>query len=165
MTHAFRISDTFTKKKKKGEEQEGANRIRNPARKEPKYSNTGSLAYGEQDHTSEEIAFDPDHLEVCIRISYCHPKSILISNVEGVPECDWSYCWYSRVPHCSAASRIPVDPLLADQEQEEDALIQCNSAIGTSSVPNNQCLTGPLLSREMGPAEGFQSLPVCEGVG
>ena len=64
VTHAFRISDTFTKKKKKGEEQEGANRIRNPARKEPKYSNTGSLAYGEQDHTSEEIAFDPDHLEV-----------------------------------------------------------------------------------------------------
>ena len=89
----------------------------------------------------------------------------MISNVEGVPECDWSYCWDSSVPHCPAASRIPLDPLLADQEQEEDALIQCNSAIGTSCVPNNQCLTGPLLSREMGPAEGFQSLPVCEGVG
>ena len=64
MTHAFRISDTFTKKKKKGEEEENVNRIRNPERKEPKYSNTGSLAYAEQDHTSEEIAFDPDHLEV-----------------------------------------------------------------------------------------------------
>ena len=63
VTHAFRISDTFTKKKKnKVEEKE--NRIRNPARKEPKYSSTGSLAYDEQDHESEEITFDPDHLEV-----------------------------------------------------------------------------------------------------
>ena len=64
VTHAFRISDTFTKKKKKGEEEENGNRIRNPERKEPKYSSTGSLAYDEQDHESEEITFDPDHLEV-----------------------------------------------------------------------------------------------------
>ena len=65
VTHAFRISDTFTKKKKnKEEEQENKNRIRNPARKEPKYSSTGSLAYDEQDHESEELLFDPDHLEV-----------------------------------------------------------------------------------------------------
>ena len=63
VTHAFRISDTFTKKKKnKVEEKE--NGIRSPARKEPKYSSTGSLAYDEQDHESEEITFDPDHLEV-----------------------------------------------------------------------------------------------------
>ena len=84
----------------------------------------------------------------------------MIFNVEGVPQCDWSYCWDSRLPHCPAASCVPLDPLLADQEQEEDALVQRNSAIGTSPVPNNQCLTGPFLSREMGPAEGFQSLPV-----
>ena len=65
VTHAFRISDTFTKKKKNKEEEQGnENRIRNPARKEPKYSSTGSLAYDEQDHESEEITFDPDHLEV-----------------------------------------------------------------------------------------------------
>ena len=65
VTHAFRISDTFTKKKKnKVEEKENENGIRNPARKEPKYSSTGSLAYDEQDHESEEITFDPDHLEV-----------------------------------------------------------------------------------------------------
>ena len=64
VTHAFRISDTFTKKKNKEEEQGNENRIRNPARKEPKYSSTGSLAYDKQDHESEEITFDPDHLEV-----------------------------------------------------------------------------------------------------
>ena len=87
------------------------------------------------------------------------------SDFEGLPECDRTHCWDRCVPHRPAAPRVPLDSLLANQEQEEDALIQRNSAIGTSSVPNNQCLTGPLLSREMGPAEGFQSLPVCEGVG
>jgi len=96
VTHAFRISDTFTKKKKKGEEEESANRIRNPARKEPKYSNTGSLAYGEQDHTSEEIAFDPDHLEVCLNATGLIAGIAVFLIVQLLLVFLWTHFWQTR---------------------------------------------------------------------
>ena len=91
------------------------------------------------------------------------------SDFEGLPECDWTHCWDRCVPHRPAAPCLPLDSLLANQEQEEDAVIESNSAIGTSHVPLSvPYRTFPLFSREVvGPAEGFQSLPecLCEEVG
>ena len=85
------------------------------------------------------------------------------SDFEGLPECDRTHCWDRCVPHRPAAPCFPLDSLLANQEQEEDALIESNSAIGTSHVPLSvPYRTFPLFFREVvGPAEGFQSLPEC----
>ena len=91
------------------------------------------------------------------------------SDFEGLPECDRTHCWDRCVPHRPAAPRVPLDSLLANQEQEEDAFIESNSAIGTSHVPLYQCLTGPFLfSPErwwdlQRASKVFQS--VCEEVG
>ena len=86
-------------------------------------------------------------------------------DIAGVLERDRSDCRNCSLPHRPVAARLLVDPLLADQEQEEDAILKRNFAIGTTPVSNTRCLAGTFLSREIGPGKDLQSLPVCEGVG
>jgi hypothetical protein len=88
VTHAFTISDKFSKK--------AARKEASPAiSKEPRYSSAGSLAYGEE-ATAEEVAFDPDHLEVCLNATGLIAGVAVFLIVQLLLVFLWTHFWQTR---------------------------------------------------------------------
>jgi len=96
VTHAFIISDTFNKHKKEAEAKEMAVKPKTQNRKEPNYSNSGSLAYGEHGSDTEEVAFDPDHLEVCLNATGLIAGIAVFLIVQLLLVFLWTHFWQTR---------------------------------------------------------------------
>ena len=96
ITHAFRISDKFDKKKKAQIEKEMMALSEKKSRKEPlasrrpNFSNSGSLAYG------DEANFDPDHLEVCLNVTGLIAGVAVFLIVQLLTVFLWTHFWQSR---------------------------------------------------------------------
>jgi hypothetical protein len=88
VTHAFTISDKFSKKMARKEAGPAVPR-------EPHYSSAGSLAYGEE-ATAEEVAFDPDHLEVCLNATGLIAGVAVFLIVQLLLVFLWTHFWQTR---------------------------------------------------------------------
>ena len=90
VTHAFRISDTFTKKKSQSKEER-------PSVRRPNYSKEESFSYSEEHaNLEEEVTFDPAVLEVCVNVTGLIAGVAVFLIIQLGLVFLWTHFWHSR---------------------------------------------------------------------